>query len=147
MYFPVASPSLVNEDFGVWAPIDHQRVISLLTTGLGVLYYHRKIISLEPLPETMLDEGKVSPVPDVLLRDNETDETPIIIEVCKTTGQKGDLQKVIQLIDEDLYGIHEGFVYNYKTQRWLRYRKGDGGQATESSVSEVLNLDLSALLM
>ena len=147
MYFPVASPSLVNEDFGVWAPIDHQRVISLLTTGLGVLYYHRKIISLEPLPETMLDEGKVSPVPDVLLRNNETDETPIIIEVCQTTGQKGDLQKVIQLIDEDLYGIHEGFVYNYKTQRWLRYRKGDGGQATESSVSEVLNLDLSALLM
>jgi len=147
MYFPVASPSLVNEDFDVWAPIDHQRVISLLTTGLGVLYYHRKIISLEPLPETMLDEGKVSPVPDVLLRNNETDETPIIIEVCQTTGQKGDLQKVIQLIDEDLYGIHEGFVYNYKTQRWLRYRKGDGGQATESSVSEVLNLDLSALLM
>ena len=148
MYFPsVTSPSVANEDFGVWAPIDHQRVISLLTMGLGVLYYREKSIRLEPLPETMLDEAKVSQVPDLLLRDNETDETPVIIEVCKTTGLKADLQKVVDLIDAGLYGIREGFIYNYKTGKWLRYRKGDGGQATESSFSDVLALDLSQFVV
>ena len=97
----------------------------------------------------MPDEGKASRdagphVPDVSLRDNQT---PIIIEVCHTNGLKGDLQKVIQLIDEDLYGILEGFVYNYKTGKWLRYCKGDGGQATESSFSEVLSLNLNEFLL
>ncbi len=147
MYFPATSPPLVaHEDFGVWAPVDHQRVIAKLTTGLGVLFYHEKRIRLEPLPETMLDEAKVSQVPDVLLRDPETDQTPIIIEICKTTGQTGDLQKVIRLIDENIYGIREGFVYNYKTEKWLRYRFGDGGLTTETSFSEVLNLDLGQFI-
>lgn len=49
-------------------------------------------------------------------------------------------------MEEDDYGILEGFVFNYKTQQWLRYRKGDGGQAIESSFSEVLQLDLNAFL-
>lgn len=147
MYFPATTESsLVHEDLGVWAPIDHQRVIAKLTTGLGVLYYREKSIPLEPLPETMLDEGKVSPVPDVLLRDNQTEQTPIIIEVCHTNGLKGDLRKVIQLIDEDLYGIREGFVYNYRTGKWLRYCFGDGGLTTESSFSDLLSLDLSPFL-
>jgi hypothetical protein len=61
MYFSaVNNPSSVHADQGVWAPIDHQRVILLLTIGLGVLYHREKSISLEPLPETMLDEGKAS---------------------------------------------------------------------------------------
>ncbi|MFD2571009.1 hypothetical protein ACFSUS_10220 [Spirosoma soli] len=147
MYFPPAIlPSVANEDFGVWAPVDHQRIISRLTIGLGILYHHKKTIRLEPLPETMLDDTKASPVPDLSLVDNDTDQTPIIIEVCKTNGQKGDLQKVIQLIDEDIYGIREGFIYNYKTQKWLRYRFGDGSKATESSFSEVLQIDLNTFL-
>ncbi len=147
MYFPSITQSpVVNEDFGVWAPIDHQRVISLLTMGLGVLYYREKAIPLEPLPETMLDQGKASLVPDISLRDNEAAQTPVIIEVCHSDGLKGDLRKVIQLIEDDEYGILEGFVYNYKTEKWLRYRKDDGGQATESSFSEVLNLDLNTFL-
>lgn len=147
MYFPPLTPSsIAQEDFGVWAPISHQRVISLLTIGLGVLYHREKRIRLEPLPETMLDEGKASPVPDVLLRDNQTDQTPIIIEVCHTNGLKGDIQKVIQLIDEDLYGIREGFVHNYKTGQWYRYRFGDGGLTTETSLSDILQLDLDTFL-
>ena len=147
MYFPAVSELvLANEDLGVWAPIDHQRVIAKLTIGLGVLYYREQAIRLEPLPETMLDEGKVSPVPDIILRDNDTDETPIIIEICKTTGLKADLKKVIQLIDESLFGIREGFVYNYKTGKWLRYRLGDGGLTTESSFSDLLQLDLNQFL-
>ena len=49
-------------------------------------------------------------------------------------------------MEDDDYGILEGFVYNYKTQQWLRYRKGDGGVATESAFSEVLQLDLKAFV-
>ncbi|WP_041616383.1 hypothetical protein [Spirosoma linguale] len=147
MYFPSGSdPFAVGEDLGVWAPADHQRIIAKLTTGLGVLFYHTKAIHLEPLPETMLDDAKASLVPDLSLVDNESSETPIIIEVCKTAGLKGDLRKVIQLIDDGIYGIREGFVYNYKTQQWLRYRFGDGGLTTESSFSEILNLDLNTFL-
>ncbi|SOD89211.1 PDDEXK family nuclease [Spirosoma fluviale] len=147
MYFPsVSGPSVVGEDLGVWAPADHQRIIAKLTVGLGVLYYREKTVRLEPLPETMLDDAKASLVPDLSLVDNSADETPIIIEVCKTKGQKDDVQKVIQLVDNNLYGIREGFVYNYKTQQWLRYRFGDGGLTTESSFSELLNLDLNDFL-
>ena len=147
MYFPSTNPlSLVHEGLGVWAPADHQRIISKLTVGLGILYYHEKKIRLEPLPETMLDDSKVSPVPDLSLINNDSDETPVIIEVCKTKGQKDDIQKVIQLVDNDLYGIREGFIYNYKTEQWYRYRFGDGGLTTESSFSEILNLDLNTFL-
>lgn len=148
MYFPpLTPPSLVQEDQGVWAPADHQRVISKLNVGLGILYYREKTIQLEPLPETMLDDAKASPVPDLSLIDNSTDETPIIIEICKAKGQKDDIQKVVQLIDSDLYGIREGFIYNYKTQHWFRYRFGDGGLTTESSFSEILQLDLNQYLV
>ncbi|GAB3990917.1 hypothetical protein GCM10028807_19300 [Spirosoma daeguense] len=147
MYFPAATePSLVAEDLGVWAPINHQRVISLLNIGLGVLYHREKAIALEPLPETMLDEGKVSPVPDISLRDNEMAQTPIIIEICHTNGLRADLRKVIQLIDDDNYGIREGFVYDYHTKKWLRYCFGDGGLTIESSFSEILQLDLNHFL-
>ncbi|MEZ0484585.1 hypothetical protein [Fibrella aquatica] len=151
MYFPSTSPSLVNEDQGVWAPVDHRRVISKLTVGLGVLYYREKSIGLEPLPETMLDEGKASRdvgplVPDISLRDNEKSLTPIIIEVCHTNGLRGDLRKVIQLIDDDLYGISEGFIYDYRTGEWLRYQFGDGGLTTSSSHSAILDLDLNKFL-
>ncbi len=147
MYFPAATESsLIHEDQGVWAPIDHQRVISLLNIGLGVMYHREQSITLEPLPETMLDEGKASPVPDILLRDNQTAQTPIIIEVCHTNGLKGDLRKVIQLIDEDLYGIREGFIHDYRTGHWLRYAFGDGSVTSESSFSEILNLDLNQFL-
>ena len=148
MYFPsVTDPFVVGEDQDVWAPIDHQRIISKLNVGLGILYYREKSIFLEPLPETMLDEGKASQVPDVSLRDNQTAQTPIIIEICHTNGLKGDLRKVIQLIDDDLYSIREGFVYDYRDEKWLRYRFCDGGLTTESSFSEILNLDLNAFLL
>lgn len=74
MYFPSVAPSsLAQEDVGVWAPVDHQRVIAKLMTGLGILFYRQKAISLEPLPETMLDEGEASQVPDLSLCDNNID--------------------------------------------------------------------------
>lgn len=147
MYTPqTATPSIWQEEQGVWAPRAHQRVIAKLIGGLAPLYYQAGTLKLEPLPETMLDEGKISQVPDLILYDNETDQTQVIIEVCHTNGLKDDLQKVIQLIDADLYGILEGFVYNYRTNQWLRYRKGDGGHTEATSFSSVLNLDLNTLL-
>ncbi len=128
-------------DMGVNAPIIHQRVIARLTAKLYPLY-ESGAITYEPLPETMLGEYS-SPTPDVILYDNNTDQTPVIIEICQTRGVKGDLQKVIQLIDGALYGIQEAFVYDYKTQQWLRYRLGDGGMTSPSSHSYILGLDLN----
>lgn len=94
----------------------------------------------------MLTEEYAAPVPDVILFDHQTEQTLIIIEICKERGFRHDTSKVIKLIDEDNYGIQEGFVYNYKTEQWLRYRKGDGGLLTETAFSEILNLDLNQFL-
>ena len=139
------SPFLVDDD-GPNSPFDHQRVISKLTFELGLLYYQKQAITLEPLPETPLDEGPGHAVPDLVLYDKVAEETKVIIEVCQTNGQRNDLKKVIRLIEEDDYGILEGFVCNYKTREWLRYRKGDGGAATASSFSEVLNVEMSGFV-
>ncbi|GAB3758360.1 hypothetical protein [Spirosoma pomorum] len=137
---------LVEEDYmGVNAPIIHQSVIARLTAGLYPLYRSGQV-PFEPLPETMLTEGYASPVPDVILYDHQAEQTRIIVEVCQTNGQKNDLKKVVWLIEENEYGIVEGFVFNYKTHVWLRYKKGDGGAATDSSSSDVLNLDLNDFL-
>ncbi len=145
MYIPSSTGFLtdVQEDQGVWAPRIHQRVIARLTTGLTNALLNECTTLLEVLPETMLDESKASPVPDVSLYNNATNHTPVIIEVCHTDGLKGDLQKIIRLIDADLYGIREGFVYDYRTMHWLRYTFGDAGLTIASSQSDILGLDLA----
>lgn len=137
---------VMEDEMGVNAPITHQRVISKLHVELGVLYYHRKSIAYEPLPETMLGEGISSPTPDLILYDAETEQTRVIIEVCHTRAVKSDLDKVIRLVEGGLYGILEGFVYNYKTAEWYRYRLGNGGLVDSSAQSDILNLDLSKFL-
>ena len=133
-------------DTGINAPKEHQRVISKLTTGLGVLYYQQQQISLEPLPETMLDEGQTSPVPDVLLYDNKRFITPIIIEVCHTSGVRNDTKKIMRLINEFDYGIEEGFLYDYVTQQWLRYRKEERDMEPDQSFSQILQIDFNDFL-
>jgi hypothetical protein len=136
-----------HEDDGTNSPLDHQRVISRLTFGLGLLYYQLKTIRLEPLPETPLDDGPGHSVPDLILLDPEAGETRIIIEICTVRGAKADVRKVIRLIEDEEYGILEGFVYNYRTHEWFRYRKGDGGLATPSAISEVLGgIDLAPMV-
>lgn len=140
------SPFLVQEDDGTNSPLEHQRVISKLTVGLGVLFYREKSITLEPLPETPLGEGPGHQVPDVLLFDNNVQLTRIIIEVAQPRTTQRDLKKVIYLIEDDEYGILEGFVYNYHSREWFRYRKGDGGAATTSSVSELMGINLNEFL-
>ena len=133
-------------DVRINAPKEHQRIISKLTTGLGVLFYHEGSIDLEPLPETMIDEGQTSPVPDVSLYNNKTYQTPVIIEVCHPNGVKNDFKKVQRLIDEFDYGTVEGFVYDYINNSWQKYVKGSGTQTENLSFSKVLNVDLANLL-
>ncbi|MVM38769.1 hypothetical protein GO730_16500 [Spirosoma sp. HMF3257] len=138
---------MVHEDeMSVYGPKDHQRVISKLNTRLGMLYYVDKVIELEPFPETMIDEAKASAVPDLLLYDNETAESRIIFEICNQEGLKKDLKKVAHLIEEDNYGILEGFVYNYKTKDWYQYRKDTGWITETPSFSLVLGIDLNDFL-
>ncbi|GAB3500627.1 hypothetical protein GCM10027341_26230 [Spirosoma knui] len=139
------APFTVHED-GTNSPFEHQLVISKLTVELGVLYYHKGLIPLIPLPETPLGDGPGYPVPDVLLFDKGAEQTRVIIEVSGNRSFNSDVRKVIRLIEDDDYGILEGFIYNYKTREWLRYRKGDGGVATTSSFSEVMGVELGAFL-
>ena len=147
MYHPkFDGPLLLHDDMGTYAPRIHQRIISKLTAGLGHMYFQEKTLALEPLPETMVDEGGASPTPDLILANNDNDTIPVIIEVCHTAGLKQDMRKIIKLVDEDLYGILEGFIYDYKTQIWYRYQVGNGGLLQETSVSEQLGLDLNTFL-
>lgn len=133
-------------DMGINAPKEHQRIISKLTTGLGSLYYQQHKIDLEPLPETMIDEGQTSPVPDILLYDNQLYRTPVIIEICHTSGARNDIKKIIRLVDEFDYGIEEGFLYDYAAQQWQRYTKGDTEIEVGVSYSRRLGLDLDEFL-
>lgn len=147
MYYPkFDGPLHLHDDMGTYAPRVHQRIIAKLTVGLGHLYYREKVIQLEPLPETMVNEDEASPTPDLVLVDPKTEFIQIIVEVCKTAGLKNDIRKVINLLDNEMYGIQEGFIYDYKTEIWYRYRAGNGGLVEESSWSDILNLDLNAFL-
>ena len=141
MYYPEST-----FDMGINAPKAHQRIISKLMASLGHLFYHQHEITLEPLPETQIDEGQSSPVPDILLYDNETFRTPIIIEICHPNGLNNDLKKVIRLIEENDYGIVEGFIYDYVRGLWSKYRKGVGQVFEEPSYSAILDIDFATLL-
>lgn len=130
---------------GINASRQHQRLIARLTTAL-MNRFNNKTITLEPLPKTMLDESETSPVPDILLADNERDTSPVIIEIAHGTGVKKDLKKVRRLIEEDDYGIEEGFVYDYKQGKWYKTKKGVGDIIDNASFCEALNLDLAMLM-
>jgi hypothetical protein len=134
------------KSMGIDAPVEHQRVIAKLMTRLGTLYYDLKTISLEPLPETMLDETKNSPVPDLMLCDHTNDTVPVIIEITRTRTVNADMKKLRDLITEGDYGIVEGFVYDYKKNEWHKYKKGIGAVSERPSFCDTLNLDLATLL-
>ncbi len=141
MYYPESTLEM-----GINAPKAHQRIIGKLMTRLGHLYYNVHQISLEPLPETQIDEGQSSPVPDIMLYNNETFQTPIIIEVCHPNGVNNDLKKIIKLIDANDFGIEEGFIYDYERGLWLKYQKGIGQVFEKTSFSAILNIDFATLL-
>ncbi len=125
MYDQSYSSSFLVHNDGMNSPSEHQFVISKLTIELGILYFHKHTITLIPLPETPLNQGPGHAVPHVFLYDRAAEETKIIIEVCQTNGQRNDLKKIIHLIEDNDYGILEGFVYSYHTHEWFRYGKGE----------------------
>ncbi|MCC6459852.1 MAG: hypothetical protein IT260_05260 [Saprospiraceae bacterium] len=129
---------------GVNAPKIHQRIIGKLMMRLGILYHIEKQIPYEPFPETMIDEGQTSPTPDILLFDNVRKQNQVIIEVSGNTGARRDFEKVKQLVQE--YTVPEGFVYNYDTGAWLKYRLHQGEDSETPSFSDLIGLDLADLL-
>ena len=131
---------------GTNAPRIHQRIIRKLLFELTRMYEIEHSITLEPLSETMLDEGQTSPTPDIILADNVLATSPVIIEITHTTGVRGDLLKVEKLITSNYYGIAEGFVYDYKLNEWHKYRLGKGIINDKPSFCEAINFDLATLL-
>jgi hypothetical protein len=127
---------------GINAPKEHQAIITQLIHGLADLYLKDKT-QLFPYPETMIDEGQTSPAPDILLYDHKQDKTLTLIEVTHSAGVKKDSAKVLALLRD--YDVLEGFVYDYKKKSWYQIDKVTG-EATESSFSKVLHLELDSLL-
>jgi len=127
---------------GITAPKEHQAIITRLIHGLADLYLKDKT-HLFPYPETMIDEGQTSPAPDILLYDHKQEKTLLIIEVTHSNGVKKDSAKVSNLLRD--YEVEEGFVYDYKKNLWYKV-DSTSGEITETSFSNVLNLELSTLL-
>jgi hypothetical protein len=125
---------------GVNAPREHQRVISRLVRGLGNLYFMGNI-PYEILPETMIDEGKTSPTPDIILADNESDRDAAIIEITTTKGESDDFEKVANLVKR--YKLQEGFTYNYKNGNWRKYSFITGEDTKNPSFCDSIGYDLN----
>ena len=128
---------------GINAPKEHQAVITRLIHGLADLYIKDKTV-LFPYPETMIDEGQTSPAPDILLYNHMLEKTAVIIEVTHTSGARKDSKKVQTLMND--YDVEEGFVYDYKLNKWHAIDRMDLDQNKESSFCKTLNLDLASLV-
>ena len=152
MYHPkFDGPLFVHDDMGTYDrvryhPRIHRRIISKLNSESRWLYQKDKLINLEPLPETMINESEASPTPDLILIGPDTEFIRVVIEVCHTIGLKNDIRKVIKMLDNELYDIREGFIYDYKTEKWYRYKANTRGLVEESSHSDELGLDLDLFL-
>lgn len=92
----------------------------------------------------MIDEGKTSPTPDVLLYDHANKRNVVIIEISTNTGTKKDFEKVIELVND--YEVSEGFVYNYDKNSWLKYQFGVGEISENPSFCEATGCDLKEFL-
>lgn len=129
---------------GVNAPKPHQRVIGKLMTALGHLFYREGKIPYEPFTETMIDEGKTSPTPDILLFDNLLSQNKVIIEVSTTAGARKDFEKLVELIHD--YDVPEGFVYNYIDKTWRKYMLHAGEVTDNPSFCTTIGYDLNEFL-
>ncbi|MCO6490059.1 MAG: hypothetical protein J5I98_16730 [Phaeodactylibacter sp.] len=133
-------------ELGHLATIHHQRAIKKLLFGLEERYVSGKI-ALEPLPETDIDPGNPeSKCPDLILQDEEKATVPVIIEIATNRGWKTDFAKLRRLMDETEYGIEEGFVLNFEKGEWHKYSISTGVVKDKPSWSDVLQVDLDALL-
>ena len=125
---------------GVNAPKAHQRIIAILTYKLYDLYF-KGFIKYEPLPETMVDESKTSATPDILLFDNITETNVMMIEVTIPVSENDDFKKVKEICNR--YDIKEGFTYNYRVQKWRKYKLGEGEMIDNPSFCDVIGYDLN----
>ncbi len=128
---------------GTNAPKEHQRVIRKLTTGLDKLYMAGDI-AFEPFPETMIDESKTSATPDVLLFDAVSEQNIMFVEVTIPVSENFDFKKVIEVAEK--YQIPEGFVYNYRTYKWRKYKLGEGEITENPSFCDSIGYDLNEFL-
>lgn len=123
------------------APRIHQEIIAKLVYGV-TLFLKNGEISLFLYPETMIDESKTSPVPDVMLVNRENDLAQAIIEITHTQGFRKDVQKVRYLMQE--YNVPEGFVYDYKLKNWQSISSKNNASQL---FCEALNYDLNNFLI
>jgi Uma2 family endonuclease len=123
------------------APRIHQEIIAKLVYGV-TLFFKNGETSLFPYPETMIDESKTSPVPDVMLVNRENDLAQAIIEITHTQGFRKDVQKVRDLMQE--YNVLEGFVYDYKLKNWHSISSKNNASQL---FCEALNYDLNNFLI
>ncbi len=129
---------------GINAPRLHQKIITHLIYGLTQLYKTGQS-KYFAYPETMIDEGQTSPVPDIMLIDTSSDLTQVIIEITHTQGVKKDIQKLKTLMSD--YGVPEGFVFDYKRTEWHHFRLLDGSFLEDnSSFCHSIGADLDNLL-
>ncbi len=128
---------------GVNAPLEHQRIIRLLSGELHLLYKTKRI-QLEPFPETMIDQSQTSPTPDVLLYDNAQRKHLVIIEVSGKQGAKKDFRQVVELMHD--YDVPEGFVYDYDGAEWFKHKLGVGDITERPSFCETIGYDLNDFL-
>lgn len=133
-------------DMGHLATLQHQRAIKRLIVGLDKLYEQGQIM-LEALPETDIDPGNPdSKCPDIILRDNNRQIVPVIIEIATHFGANTDLKKLRNLIQDTEYGIEEGFVYDFEKGIWLKYSRNKGVETESPSWSEILKVNLADIL-
>jgi hypothetical protein len=133
----------IPTNMGVNATKEHQAVISKLIYGLMGLFTNGEM-SLFPYPETMINEAETSPTPDILLFDHAVNKTVVIIEINHPDGLKKDTRNLKELIEE--YELAEGFLYDYKTKRWWKYKKGV--EITENpSFCEAIQYNLNDFLV
>lgn len=125
---------------GMNAPRAHQRIIRKLSGELHKLFENGQII-LESFPETMIDESKTNPVPDLILVNNEADSVEAIIEITTTVALNKDFEKVIGLVND--YQVSEGFVYNYNKKHWKKYKRGIGEILAQPSFCDSIGFDLN----
>ncbi len=137
-YYQEYTPSM-----SINSPRPHQEVITKLLVRLYLLFEAGQI-TLQPYPETMIDSGQSSPVPDIILVDLESEQAQIIVEIANKTGFKADCKKVRTLIDAKDYDIREGFVYNYQTHDWYKYSLAKGEEV--SAFSDIIQQDFSIFL-
>lgn len=126
------------------APRLHQKIITHLIYGLTQLLKNGQS-KLFPYPETMIDEGQTSPVPDLMLVDTSSDLTQVIIEITHTQGVKKDIEKLKMLMRD--YGVPEGFVFDYKRSEWHHFQLVDGNfSGDKSAFCHAIGFDLDDLL-